>query len=465
MSAVAHAGAPGKRPLPDPQACRRLAEQMLSLTLAAGADGAEVLVRDGTELEVKVRLGEPELIKEAGSRALGLRVLKDHRASVTYTSDFTPAAMARFAKETVELAALAEPDPTGDLPAREEMAREVPDLDLWDEGVLAFDVAEGIRRARAAESAALKSDARITNSEGAVFGSSVGAAAFATSAGFSGSARGTHVSLYVQPIADDQGGKKRNGSYWTSSRFAGGLLDAAEVGLEAARRTTAKLGSRKIATGEVPVVFSPEAARGLLGQFAGVMSGGAVWRKSTYLAQREGTPVASALCEIVDDPLIPRGPGSRGYDAEGLPSRTNVLVAGGMLRLFLCDVFAARKLGRRSTGSAGRGIGGGPHVSTSNLILRPGQTPARDLEKLERGLYVTDLMGFGFNGVTGDYSQGASGFWIERGERAFPVSEITVSANFDDLWKGVDALGDDLDTRSSIQCPTIRVAKMTVGGT
>ena len=465
MSAAAPAAAGGKRPLPDPRACQRLAEQMLSLTLAAGADGVEVLVRDGTELEVKVRLGEPELIKEAGSRALGLRVLKDHRAAVTYTSDFMPEAMARFAKETVELAALAEPDPTGDLPAREEMAREVPELDLWDESVISFDVAEGIRRARAAESAALKSDPRLTNSEGAVFGSSVGAAAFATSAGFSGSARGTHASLYVQPIADDQGGKKRNGSYWTSSRFAAGLMNPEEVGLEAARRTTAKLGSRKIPTGEVPVVFSPEAARGLLGQFAGVMSGGAVWRKSTYLAQREGTPVASELCEIVDDPLIPRGPGSRGYDAEGLPSRTNVLVSGGVLRQFLCDVFAARKLGRRSTGSAGRGIGGGPHVSTSNLILRPGKTPARDLEKLERGLYVTDLMGFGFNGVTGDYSQGAGGFWIERGERAFPVSEITVSANFDDLWRGIDALGDDLDTRSSIQCPTIRVAKMTVGGT
>jgi PmbA protein len=464
MSAAAQVGVAGKRPLPDPRTCQRFAEQMLSLSMAAGADGAEVLVRDGTELEVKIRLGEPELIKEAGSRALGLRVLKDHRAAVTYTSDFTPAAMARFARETVELAALAEPDPTGDLPPREEMAREVPELDLWDDAVVALGVAEAIRRARAAEAAALKSDPRITNSEGAVFGSSVGAAAFATSAGFSGSTRGTHVSLFVQPIADDQGGKKRNGSYWTSSRYADGLMNPEEVGLEAARRTTAKLGSRKIATCEVPLVFSPEATRGLLGQFAGVMSGGAVWRKSTYLAQREGTPVASALCEIVDDPLIRRGPGSRAFDAEGLPSRANVLVAGGVLRMFLCDVFAARKLGRRSSGSAGRGIGGGPHVSTSNLILRAGRTPARDLENLERGLYVTDLMGFGFNGVTGDYSQGAAGFWIERGERAFPVSEITVSANFDDLWKGVDGVGDTLDVRSSIQCPTIRVAKMTVGG-
>ena len=453
-----------RRPLPDPQACQRLAEQMLSLSVAAGADGAEVLVRDGTELEVKIRLGEPELIKEAGSRALGLRVIQDHRAAVTYTSDFSPSAMERFARESVALAALAEPDPTGDLPAREEMAREVPDLDLWDEAIVALDVAEAIRRARAAESAALKSDPRVTNSEGAVFGSSVGAAAFATSAGFSGSTRGTHASLYVQPIADDAEGKKRNGSYWTASRHVATLLDAAEVGLEAARRTVAKLGSRKIATCEVPVVFAPEAGRGLLGQLAGVMSGGAVWRKSTYLAPREGTLVASELCEIVDDPLLRRGPGSRAFDGEGLPSRANVLVSAGVLRTFLCDVFAARKLGRRSTGSAGRGIGGGPHVSTSNLILRPGRTPAADLEKLERGLYVTDLMGFGFNGVTGDYSQGATGFWIERGERAFPVSEITISANFDDLWKGIDGLGDDLDTRSSVQCPTFRVGKITVAG-
>jgi len=454
-----------RRPLPDPRACQRVAEEMLSLAMQAGADGAEVLVRDGTELEVKIRLGEPELIKEAGSRALGLRVLKDHRAAVTYTSDFAPAALARFARETVALAALAEPDPTGDLPAREEMAREVPDLDLWDDAVVTIDVAEGIRRARAGEAAALKLDPRVTNSEGGVFGRTVGAAAFATSAGFSGLTRGTHVSMYVEPICDDADGKKRNGSYWTASRFAGALLDPEAVGLEAARRTVAKIGARKIATCEVPVVFAPEAGRGLLGQLAGVVSGGAVWRKSTYLAQREGTAIASPLVEVVDDPLLRRGPGSRPFDGEGLPSRTNLLVSQGILRTFLCDVFAARKLGRRSTGSAGRGVGGGPHVSTSNLILRPGRTPPADLEKLERGLYVTDLMGFGFNPVTGDYSQGAGGFWIERGERAYPVSEITISANFDDLWKGIDAVADDLDTRSSVQVPTFRVGRMTVAGT
>jgi len=195
-----------------------------------------------------------------------------------------------------------------------------------------------------------------------------------------------------------------------------------------------------------------------------VLSGGALWRRSTYLAGREGTAVASPLIELVDDPLIRRGPGSRAYDGEGLPSRTNVLISEGLLRTFLCDVYAARKLGRRSTGSATRAIGGGPHVGISNLILRPGRTPAAEIERLERGLYVTDLMGFGFNAATGDYSQGAGGFWIERGERAFPVTEITVSLGFDDLWKRVDAVGDDPDTRSSVQCPTFRVSEMMIAG-
>jgi PmbA protein len=454
----------GARRLPDPKECQRLAEQMLAHAKRAGAEGAEVLVRDGAELEVKVRLGEPELVKEAGSRALGLRVLRDHRAAVTYTSDFAPGAMERFARETVELAALAEPDETADLPRADEMAREVPDLDLWDDAVLGLDVAEGIRRARLAENAARSASARVTNSDGAIFGRSVGASAFATSAGFSGSNRGTFVSLSVEPICDDADGKKRNGSYWSAARFGAALLEPEAVGLEAARRTVAKLGSRKIATGEAPVVFSPEAGRGLLGQLAGVMSGGAVWRRSTYLAEREGTLVASPLVEIVDDPLVRRGPGSRPYDGEGLASRVNVLVSGGVLRTFLCDVYAARKLGRRSTGSAARGVGGGPHVSVSNLVLRPGKTPAPELEKLDRGLYVTELMGFGFNAVTGDYSQGAAGFWLDGGGRAFPVSEITISAAFDDLWKGVDALGDDLDTRSAVQCPSFRVARMMIAG-
>ena len=455
----------GRRPLPDAQSCQRHAEQMLSLARKAGADAAEVLVRDGSELEVKIRLGEPELVKEAGSRALGLRVIKDQRAAVTYTSDFSDEGLARLARDTVELASLAEPDPLGGLPERERMARVVPELDLWDEQVPGIDVREALDRAKRGEAAALASDKRVTNSEGAVFGRVMGAVAFATSAGFSGSYRGTNASLVVEPVCDDEGGKKRNGYYWTSSRYKSRLMDDEAVGLEAARRTLAKLGSRKVATCEVPVIFSPESARSVLGQLAGVISGGAVWRKSSYLAQREGTPVASPLITIVDDPLLPKAPGSRPFDSEGLATRTNVIVDQGVLKTFLCDTYAGRKLGRPSTGSAGRGIGGSPHVTTSNFILRAGKTPARHLEQVERALYVTELMGFGFNAVTGDFSQGAGGFWIEKGERIHPVSEITISANFDDLWKGIDAIGDDPDTRSSVVSPSFRVAKMTIAGT
>jgi PmbA protein len=452
------------RPLPDPRVCQQLAEQMLSFAVRGGADAAEVLVRDGSELEVKVRLGEPELVKEAGSRALGLRVLKDHRVAITYTSDLQPAAMETLARQTVELAGLAEPDPLADLPARELMAVQIPELELWDEAVPSLDVPEAMRRAKRGEAAALGLDHRVTNSEGAIFGRVMGAMAFASSTGFSGAYRGTNVSYVVQPVCDDAEGKKRNGYHWTSSRFLAALEDDEAVGLEAARRTLAKLGSRKVATGDVPVIFSPEAARGLLGQLAAVTSGGAVWRQSTYLAQREGTSVAAPLVTVVDDPHLRRGPGSRPFDGEGLATRPNVIVSEGVLRGFLCDTYAGRKLGRPSTGSAGRGVGGGPHVTTSNLILRPGRTAPAEIERIDSGLYVTELMGFGFNAVTGDYSQGAGGFWIEKGERVFPVSEITISANFDDLWKGIDALGTDLDTRSSVQSPTFRVARMTVAG-
>ncbi len=453
------------RAVADAKTCQDLADQMLSFAMQAGADGAEVLVRDGAELEVKVRMGEPELIKEAGSRGLGLRVLKADRAAVTYTSDFAASAMRSFAEESVALCSLAEPEPLAALPDREEMAREIPDLDLWDETVLSLDVAEAVRFAKAGERAALKFDSRVVNSEGASFGRGVGAVAFASSAGFSASYRGSNVSFVVEPVCDDSEGKKRNGYHYTSSRFIAGLRSAEEVGIEAARRTVAKLGSRKVPTCQVPAVFAPEAGRSLLGQFAGVVSGGAVWRKNSYLAEREGTLVASPLVSIVDDPLLPRAPGSRPFDSEGLAVRPNVVVSEGVLRAFLCDVYSARKLGRKSTASAGRGLGGGPHVTTSNFILRPGKSSAQEAANLPRGLYVTELMGFGFNPVTGDFSQGAAGFWIENGDRAFPVSEVTISVNFDDLWRGVDAVADDLDTRSSVQCPTFRVARVTVAGT
>jgi PmbA protein len=429
----------------------------------AGADDAEVLVRDGSELTVKVRLGAPELVKEATSRALGLRVFVDRRAANTYTSDLGRDALAGFVRDSVALARLAEPDELNTLP--EACAPAAAELELWDERTLGVDAARALEWCVEGEAAARRADPRVTNSEGATFARTAGAVAFANSAGFASGYRGTYASYYVEPVCDDVGGKKRNGYWWTAARFLDALEAPAAVGVKATDRTVAKLGARKVETCEVPIVFDPEAGRALVGALFSVANGSAWYRKSSYLIGREGQACASPLVTIVDDPLIPRAPGSRPFDGDGLGSRRNLVVEGGVLRTVLCDTYSARKLGRASTASAGRGVGGAPSPSTSNFIMQAGATPAAEIVKqVGRGLYVTDMMGFGFNPVTGDFSRGAGGFWIEDGKKTFPVSEITISANFDDLWKRVDAVGDDLDLRSSTACPTFRVSRMTVGG-
>jgi PmbA protein len=220
-----------------------------------------------------------------------------------------------------------------------------------------------------------------------------------------------------------------------------------------------------VPTTEAPVVFDPDAARSILGLVAGCVMGSAIWRKSSYLAGREKTRVASELVTVVDDPLRPRAPGSRPFDGEGLLSRHNVVIQKGVLELVLCDSYSGRKLERPPTASASRGAGGGVGPSTSNFILEPTAEKAADIVKgTRRGLYVTDMMGFGFNAVTGDFSRGASGFWIEDGELVHPVSEVTISLNLDDLLKRIDAVGDDLDLRSSTASPTFRVSAMTIAG-
>ncbi len=441
-----------------------LAEQTCALAKQFGADEAEAQLAAGAELAVKVRLGEIEHLHEAASKALGLRILKGKRAALTYTSELHRDALERFVRESVALADLAEPDELNFLPDKDELARELPDLDLWDDETLGITAAHAIDQCRRAEAAARGFSDKVTNSDGASFSRTVGAGAFANTQGFSGGVRGTYQSLVVEPICDDAGGKKRNGFHWTGARFRSALEDPEAVGREAARRTVAKLGAEKIETGKLPVVFDPDAARALLRTLVGVISGGSIYRKSSYLVDREGTVIASPLVHIADDPLIKRGPGSRPFDGEGLPSRTNVIVEGGVLKTYLLDCYSARKLGRRSNGCAGRGVGGGPHVTTSNFILQKGASTPAEVRNVPRGLYVTDMMGFGFNSVTGDFSRGAAGFLIENGELTRPVGEITISANFDDLLKNIDAVGDDLDLRTSTACPTLRVREMMIAG-
>ncbi|CAN5128306.1 TldD/PmbA family protein [soil metagenome] len=447
-----------------------VAQLAVELAKRAGADDAEVIVRDGSELTTKIRLGEAELVQEAGSRGLGLRVLKGGRRAVTYTSDLRREALEALCAESVALAELAEVDEYALPPDPALLAKTFPELDLYDPAVAEVDAAWALKQAIMGEAAARKADKRVTNSEGATWARVLGATAFATSGGFVGGYRGSYASLVVEPLCDDMtdptAPKKRNGYWWTADRFLAKLDDAEAVGLEATRRTVATLGSRKVETQECAIVFDPEVARSIVGTIFSVANGSSFWRKSSYLVGKEGQEVASKLVTIVDDPLIPRAPGSRPFDGDGLATRKNSVIENGVLSPVLCDVYSARKLGRASTGSAGRGIGGNPGPTTSNLIMSAGSaTHDEVIRSTPKGLYVTSLMGFGFNAITGDFSRGAQGFWIENGELTFPVSEVTIAANFDEILKRIDLVGNDVEMRSSTVAPTFRVSHMMLAGT
>ncbi|HET9957744.1 MAG TPA: metallopeptidase TldD-related protein [Polyangiaceae bacterium] len=442
-----------------------LAQSLVERARRAGMQVAEVTARQGYDLSVRVRLGQPELVEEAGHRGVTLRVMRDQRVALSSTSDLTPEGLDRLVSDAVELVDLCEADPFAGPADPEDLCHAPhPDLDLYDATVAEIRGAQALQIATEAERVALASDPRLTLSEGATFSRSTGLSAMVLSGGFSGVQRGSYASLSVAPVVEDEGGKKRRGYYWTASRHASGLETAEAVGKEAARRTLRKLGARKVPTGEAAVVFDPDVARSLLGSFAGCILGGSIWRKSSYLVEREGTPVASPLVTIVDDPLIPGAPGSRAYDGEGLRSVRQVVVERGVLKTFLLDSYSGRKLKRKSTASAARSGGVGP--STSNLLLQAGPlSPAQLIKETGTGLYVTEMMGFGFNALTGDFSRGAAGFWIENGELAFPVSEVTISSNLDTMLKGIDALADDLVLRTSTAAPTLRVQRMTISGT
>ncbi|HSN81325.1 MAG TPA: TldD/PmbA family protein [Polyangiales bacterium] len=444
-----------------------LGRSVVERAVAAGADVAEAGVHSGSHLSVKVRMGEPELVEEAGSRALGLRVMVGRRVASTYTSDLSATGQQTLIEDALELARLSEPDEHAGPPDPSELSKaaEWQDLDTFDEAVSLIAADEALDRALRGERAAFDFDPRITNSEGSSFSRARGVSALVTSGGFAGSDRGTYASLFVNPVADDEDGKKRSGYHWSASRHYADLEESEKVGTEAARRTIAQLGARKIPTQELPVVFDKDAARSILGLLASCVTGGSIWRRSSYLVDRVESQVASDLVTIIDDPLVARAPGSRPFDGEGLLSRRNAVVERGVLQTYLLDSYSARKLGLRSTASAARSPSGGISASTSNFLLMPGSISRDELiSDTPHGLYVTGMMGFGFNGVTGDFSRGASGFLIRNGELADPVSEVTISLNLDQLLQRIDAIADDLDHRTAIASPTFRVSSMTLAG-
>lgn len=436
----------------------------LEVLTTLGVDDAEVSVSAGERLEVSVRDGKTDLVKEAKSSGIAVRVLCDGRVATSASTDLGESAVEAFLARTVEMAELSEADPLAAPPDPSELTSRFKELDLHDPKVARIGAARALKLAHAGERAAFRADKRITASEGASFSRSEGHSVLATTGGFLGRNAGTSSYLAVQVIADDEGGKKRNGYQWTGGRHFEDLESPASVGREAAHRAVATLGSAKMETGVYPIVFERDAAGAILSLVASCVMGGAVYRDQSYLKNRLNSVVASRLVSIVDDPHVMRGPGSRAYDGEGRRTRKNVVVNKGELDSFLLDSYSARKLKLEPTGSAGGG-GGLPHSTTSNLFMKPGRKKPESLLKgIEKGLFVTNMMGFGFDAVTGNFSRGAQGFRIENGKLGAPVSEITISRNLDELLQGIDAVANDLRMRSSVSAPSFRVDAMTVSG-
>jgi PmbA protein len=447
-----------------------LTGDVVARAMKAGASDAEVVVREGDEFSVTVRMGEVETLKESGSRGLGLRVFLGKRSGSASTSDLTPEGILQLVDGAMALARITEEDSFIGLPESQEFGSAPGDLQLYFEDVYSLPGPERIAWAKRAEAAALEADPRITNSNGGSFDASTGRKVLANSRGFLGGYRTSYAGVSAAPLAVDVNGQMQRDSWWSGARRIGDLESPEAIGKEAARRTIRRLGARRMPTQQVPVVFAPEVARSLIGSVFEAASGDSIWRHASFLAGRLGEPIAAPTLTIIDDNfmLLPSGVGGFGsspFDGEGLPSRRTVVVEQGVLRNYLLNTYTARKLGMKSTHNASRGLAGAPGIGCGNLYLEPGPlSPEEIISAIPAGLYVTSLMGFGVNLVTGDYSRGATGLWIENGQLTHAVEEITIAGNLGDMLRNVTAIGNDLVFRSSVASPTLRIDGMTLAG-
>jgi PmbA protein len=438
-----------------------LLDDLIGKARRAGADAADAIIMDGVSLSVAWRLGALERLERSEGGDIGLRVFVGRRQGIVSTADRSPAALADLVERAVAIARTVPEDPYGGLADPAQLGRDLPDLDSCDPHEPSAEALTGL--AREAEDAARAVDG-ITNSEGAEAGWSLTRVALAASNGFSHSYARTGASVGVSVIAGSgESGMERDYDY-SSAVFLEDLRNAAEVGQVAGNRTIRRLGARRPRTGRVPVVFAPRVARSLVGHLLAGINGSAIARGTSFLKDRMGEAVFAPGITIREDPLRPRGLKSRPCDAEGLATRPADLVENGRLTTWLLDLRAARQLGLESTGHASRGTGSSPHPSASNVFLQPGAiSPEALVADIKEGFYVVELAGQGVNMVTGDYSRGAAGFWIENGEIAYPVNECTIAGSLPAMFANMTA-ADDLELRYGTDSPTLRVEGMTVAG-
>jgi PmbA protein len=428
-----------------------------------GATAADAFVVEDQAFSAQVRLGQVDTVKHAREQHVALRVFVGHSVASASTSDLSRESLDRLVNEAVSLARITAPDDLAGLPEASEWARVVPDLGLSDPEGHELAPEEKIELARRGEAAALACDPRITNSEGGDFSDRHAQYTYANSGGFAGSYETSSFSLAVSPIASQNGDMQRD-SWYHVTRKRERLDSPEEIGRIAAQRAVRRLGARRVSTVEAPVIFDPDMAASLVRHIAGAASGPALYRGASFLVGKLGVKIAAPGITIIDDGTRPGALGSRPFDGEGLPVRRTVIVDKGVLSSYVLDTYSGRKLGLRSTHHAARD-GSGVSVSTTNLYLAAGETkPADMIKSVKNGLYVTELIGFGVNGVTGDYSRGAVGIWIENGELAYPVEELTVAGNLLEMFHAVEAIGNDLTFRDRTSAPTLLIGRMVIAG-
>ena len=439
-------------------------QDLLQEAGSRGATGGDALLVDSTSFDAQVRLGDVETIQNSHQKRLGLRLFFGQRSATTSTSDFSPASLRQLLDDTCVLAQAMAADEHAGLPDPDEVATTLPDLELCDDSLQQLPPSERIAMAREAEQAALNYDSRITNSEGGSYDSSQGEVTYVNSQGFAGRYRASLASMSVSSIASDENGMQ-SGSWFTAGRRLDSLEAPETLGREAARRTLQRLGASRVATQKVPVVFEASVAAGLINHLFSAVSGSAIYRAASFLTDCIGERIAPDTVAVYDDGTLPGAPGSKPFDGEGLPTRRTAVVENGVLLTYLLDTYTGRKLGMRSTGNAARSAGDAPSVSPTNFFLVPGETtPEEIIASVPSGLYVTSLIGFGVNPVTGDYSRGASGVWIEGGELTFPVEEITIAGNLRQMLADIEMIGNDLDRRRRVMAPTLKIREMTIAG-
>lgn len=418
-----------------------------------GATESEVGVSVDTGLSVTARLGEVETLEYQRDRGMGITIYRGKRKGTASTADLRPQAIRETVAKAFSIAGFTAEDECAGLPDPQDLAREFPDLQLSHPWGIEPDAARDL--AVACEAAALNADKRIGNSEGATLSSHQGLRVFGNSLGFLGGFPSSMHSLSCVVVAQDNGEMQRD--YWYSSvRDWRELEDGESIGKTAAARALRRLDAKKLATMTASVLFVPELARGLMGHFLGAIRGGSQYRRASFLLDAAGQQIFPSWVQISERPHIPKALASSPFDSEGVVTRDRELIKDGVLTGYVLSTYSARKLGLRTTGNAG-----GVH----NLIVSSGQDDFQAmLKKLDRGLLVTELMGQGINGVTGDYSRGAAGFWVENGAIQYPVNEITIAGNLKDMYREIVAIGSDVDARGGIRTGSVLLEKMTIAG-